>query len=300
MFVLTEEYKIKLEKAHKEPNFIDGSGKTSSQLLNELLASFVKSEDVARIQCDAFCKVLSEARIGVDAWDIFVDKIDFDGDGETYRNAFVSEVYKNEPDAERHNEAWRYNQFWAGRDFGHVAPDWERLIRMGVSGIIEDAKARMDGATAKSQAFYQTVIDAYTALKNLILRFESYVDKTTDNGKMLSRCLLNIAQNPPQTLYEVLQLQLIFYRVETSVERDFVRSMGQLDALWEKFYERDLENGVEHNDDLIRAFFLRLNAMKVVANVPFALGGATEYREASCTDFTRRLSIFTHRLAWRR
>jgi purine nucleoside permease len=85
---------------------------------------------------------LSEARIGVDAWDIFVDKIDFDGDGETYRNAFVSEVYKNEPDAERHNEAWRYNQFWAGRDFGHVAPDWDRLFTLGLGGIIDEAKQK--------------------------------------------------------------------------------------------------------------------------------------------------------------
>ena len=42
---------------------------------------------------------MTEARISVEPWDIFVDKIDFNYEGETYRNLFVSEVYENEPDA---------------------------------------------------------------------------------------------------------------------------------------------------------------------------------------------------------
>ena len=79
---------------------------------------------------------------------IFADKIDSDESVEKYRNTFISEVYKTEPDAKRHNEAWAFNQFWAGRDFGHVAPDWDRLFTLGVGGIIDEAKRKRATATA--------------------------------------------------------------------------------------------------------------------------------------------------------
>ncbi|MBO5224062.1 MAG: hypothetical protein J6C23_06100 [Clostridia bacterium] len=292
MFVLTEDYKNKIKTVLTEPNFIEGSGKTSKELFDEFMSEYKEGEkDVAKIQTQSICRVLREARIAVEPWDIFADKIDCGSVFDVYRNRFVSEVYKNEPDAKRHNEAWTYNQFWAGRDFGHVAPDWDRLFTLGIGGIIEEAKAKKETATEDKVGFYDTVIQAYTALSDLILRFASYVDRASENGKKLYNCLIWIAENPPLTLYEVLELALVYYRVETNIEHDYVRSMGQLDALWEKYYEKDIANGIseQENDDLIKAFFLRLNAFKVIANVPFALGGQTVKRSAPYTEFTRHV-----------
>jgi formate C-acetyltransferase len=292
MFELTEDYKSKLKNVLAEPNYTEGSGKPCKQIINEMMDEYVAGDkDVAKMQTQCICRILREARISVEPWDIFADKIDNDDSIEMYRNKFVSEVYENEPDAKRHNEAWAFNQFWAGRDFGHVAPDWDRLFTLGLGGIIDEAKQKRATATADKVGFYDTVIDTYSALSDLIMRFASYVDKTTCNGKKLYNCLTWIAQNPPLTLYEVLELSLIYYRVETSIERDYVRSMGQLDALWEKYYEKDIANGIseEENDNLIKAFFLRLNAFKVVANVPFALGGQTSKRDEAYTKFTRHV-----------
>ncbi|MBE5732437.1 MAG: hypothetical protein E7353_05290 [Clostridiales bacterium] len=289
MFVLTEEYKSKLKTVLSNPNYIESSGKTCKQLIDEVTSEYVDGEkNVAKIQTLCICHVLRNARISVEPWDIFADKIDADDSIESFRNKFVSEVYKNEPDAKRHSQAWEFNQFWAGRDFGHVAPDWHRLFTLGIGGIIDKAKQKRATATKEKAGFYDTVIQAYEAMSDLVLRFASYADIATENGKKLYDCLVWIAKNPPRTLYEVLELALIYYRVECSVERDYVRSMGQLDALWEQFYINDIANGIskQENDDLIKAFFLRLNAFKVVANVPFALGGQTTYRNASYTDFT--------------
>lgn len=292
MFVLTEDYKNKLKTVLSVPNYIEDSGKPCRAIIDEMMSEYEEGEkDVAKIQTRCLCRILRESRIAVEAWDIFADKVDGDDSIEEYRNKFVSEVYKNEPDAKRHNEAWTFNQFWAGRDFGHVSPDWNRLFTLGVGGIIREAKEKRAVADADKIGFYDTVIEAYSALSDLILRFASYVDKTTENGKKLYNCLTWIAENPPLTLYHVLELTLIYYRVETSVERDYVRSMGQLDALWKKYYERDIAYGIseEENDDLIKAFFLRLNEFKVVANVPFALGGWTENQKESYTKFTRHV-----------
>ncbi len=292
MFVLTEDYKNKLRNILVEPNYIDGSGKTCKELCDEFITSYVEGKkDVAKIQTKNMCRVLRESRIAVDDWDIFADKIDAGEPLDVYRNKFVSEVYKNEPDAKRHNEAYTFNQFWAGRDFGHVSPDWDRLFTLGIGGIIEEAKQKRVTAPADRVGFYNTVMQAYEALSNLVLRFASYTDTTTENGKKLYDCLVWIAKNPPRTLYEVLELTLIYYRVETTVEHDYVRSMGQLDALWEQFYINDIANGIseKENDDIIKAFFLRLNAYKVTANVPFALGGQTTYRNEAYTEFTRHV-----------
>ncbi len=292
MFILTDEYKNRVKTVMSEPNFIDESGKSSKDLFAELSSEYVEGDkNVAKIQAQSICRVLREARISVENWDIFADKIDSGEEGEAYRNKFVAEVYKNEPDAKRHNEAWTFNQFWAGRDFGHVAPDWDRLFTLGIGGIINEANIKRAKAEKDNICFYDTVIDVYTALSDLIMRFASYVDKTTENGKKLFECLVWISKNPPKTLYHVLELTLIYYRVETMVERDYVRSIGQLDALWEMFYEQDLANGVnrQENDEYIRAFFLRLNAYKTTANVPFALGGQTTKRNEAYTPFTSHI-----------
>ena len=54
MFVLTEDYKNKIKTVLTEPNFIEGSGKTSKELFDEFMSEYKEGEkDVAKIQTSA-------------------------------------------------------------------------------------------------------------------------------------------------------------------------------------------------------------------------------------------------------
>lgn len=292
MFELTTSYREKLKTIYTQPNFIEKSGKTCQEFMQELTPSFSFNKDsVAVDQTNAFSRALSELQIAVDTWDIFADKINATKELWYYRYAFELEIEKTEPNREKHQDAFTFNQFWASKDFGHIAPDYKFLFDKGVSGIIELATDKLKTAKGDKAVYYKTVIDAYTGLKNLLLRYASYITEDFKYGKKLKDCLTSLANNPPKSLYEILELTLIFYRVETFVECDPIRSLGQVDALWEPYYKSDLERGVprEELDDLIMAFFLRLEYAKIQANVPIALGGKTTYRDQSFTPFTAHI-----------
>lgn len=292
MFVLTKSYQEKLKTVYSNPNFIISSGKTCSQFVDEVKSSFKFNKNtVSKEQTDIFNRALSELQLGLDSWDVFVDKINCTGEFWFIRYDYELEIEKIEPNPQRHEDAFKYNHFWASKDFGHTSPDYKHLFDYGISGIIELAEQKLKTALPETSGYYQTVISAYTGFKNLLLRYASFITDDFTYGKMLKECLISLANNPPKSLYEVLELTLLFYRVETFVECDPVRSLGQIDALWEPYYNADLERGVkkEELDDLIKAFFLRLEYAKIQANVPLALGGKTTYRKQAFTSFTAHL-----------
>ena len=46
--------------------------------IDEMMSEYVEGEkDVAKIQTQCICRILREARIAVDEWDVFADKIDY-------------------------------------------------------------------------------------------------------------------------------------------------------------------------------------------------------------------------------
>lgn len=98
-----------------------------------------------------------------------------------------------------------------------------------------------------------------------------------------------LAEQPPQSLAQAMQLILLFYVLQTQVDTVTVRSLGGLDRLLYPFYKRDLESGVytgEQLGEITRYFLWKIYCMKVTANLPFYIGGTAENGETAVNEFT--------------
>lgn len=130
-------------------------------------------------------------------------------------------------------------------DLSHTVPDWERLLTLGVCGILEEAKSKYEKT---SSLFYESVILAYTAFRSFILRFARICGE--HDRKDLAAILEKLAYNKPETLQEALQLAILYFHVQ-EIEGEWLRSFGLFDRLYFPFYEHDLANGTADEEKIL-------------------------------------------------
>lgn len=164
-------------------------------------------------------------------------------------------------------------------DLGHVAPDWQSLLDFGLVGLLKrarDAHSRK-GLTKEQNTFYECVESVLEATITLVRRLaDEMASHGTDRAALVSESLRNLTVRAPETMLEAMQLCMIFYNLQTHVEREPIRSVGGLDRLFYPYYKKDLESGrftESQLRELLRYYFYKFYSMKVVANVPFYLGG---------------------------
>lgn len=166
-------------------------------------------------------------------------------------------------------------------DFWHTVPYWDNLMQKGFPGILESAeqskqKMLSSGKYEEKQiVFLDSVIICYRAILRLLKRIHAY--SLNFSVPEFSECICNLAQRPPQSLYEVMQFSILYlYFEELGCER--ARTLGDIDRLYFPYYQKDLERGVpeEDLDDMFRYFFLHFTATKRYAQQPFTIGGKNE------------------------
>ncbi|MCK5801916.1 MAG: hypothetical protein KAI66_03750, partial [Lentisphaeria bacterium] len=128
----------------------------------------------------------------------------------------------------------------------HVCPDWERLLAHGAVGL-------RDRAAAHSSIFHQAVALVFDGVVSYIKRF---------NALQPHPVLAALAERPPKSLHEALQLAYIYHEL---IELDGmqVRSMGRFDLLYNDFYVNDLESGRLTRDqakELLKYFWIKFFA----------------------------------------
>ena len=183
-------------------------------------------------------------------------------------------------------------------DFSHAAPAWEDIFELGLPGLLdrlrgERAKKERAGELTQQQAaFYEAGELSVQAVVDLMLRYARLAERLsgeTGSARMalLARTCGNLASRAPQTLLEALQLSVTFYTLLTFVEGAGIRSLGYLDRLLIRFYREDLRSGrytCAQLKELLQHYFVKFQAMKVLANTPFTLcsldrDGNTVYNE---------------------
>ena len=128
----------------------------------------------------------------------------------------------------------------------HVCPDWERVLTLGIKGILERAKS-------KDTSYHRAVVLAFEGITILLKRF----DKVHPNCK-----LALLAENPAATLQEALQVSYLYHEL---IEFDGieVRSMGRFDKLFNSYYENDIANKIitkEKAAELLKYYFFKFFA----------------------------------------
>ena len=287
--------KIRNYIANEYPKAEFAGGVSAAELKNGVEAVYEsnQNETVSRIRARAFAYVLQNAGLCVSESDYFADKIDH---GDLLRNLRVRFVKHTDEILTAEDDSYfpdrESSAFFSGLDFGHTTPDWERLFSLGFAGILREAQARLAACPREQKPFFEDVVCVYSAVVDLLKRYIKLL--RADGGEnclRLAKNLESLAKNPPQTLYEVLELTLLYYNLENNLECQYVRTLGKADQLWKPYYENDLKNGwrEEELDALISAFFLRLHAMNLVANIPLCLGGLDKHGNRAYSDFSFKI-----------
>lgn len=170
---------------------------------------------------------------------------------------------------------------FANGDYGHTSPDWERLLTLGITGIIEDAKKRL-GATDISEeqkAFFEAVKCAYEGMLSLVERLVQRVNEApSENSAFTAKNLLALTKGAPENLAEAMQLFFIYYAVQQKHDGAVLRSLGEVDALLYPYYAKNKETGEfseEEIREMVKYFLFKWYTMKQEANIPFDISDST-------------------------
>jgi pyruvate formate-lyase/glycerol dehydratase family glycyl radical enzyme len=240
------------------PPFDPATGVTPDELATEIRAHLTAHPDQPRIlqRAHSFRIAVTRAQIAIDPRDWFVDKLNHGGIVRRVRDEWVAAA-KAAADVEE--DAWsdRMEELGALRlyflDLGHISPGWERMLSGGLTGLIEEARARRkamgDAATADQRAFYEAVEIVYTAIIELAARFARHardlIPAHPDAARRLEAIACTCDRVPahaPETFHEALQFAWLMHEL-IEMEGEWVRSMGHFDRTFYPYYKADLDAG---------------------------------------------------------
>jgi formate C-acetyltransferase len=206
------------------------------------------------------------------------------------RNKVLSDKFPKEFEKMRADKV----SFGTWTDFWHTVPDWDNLLKLGFSGILESAEQskqkllNSENYEEKQIVFLDSVIICYQAILRLLKRIYDY--SLNFDVIDFSECIYNLMQRPPKTLYEVMLFSVLFlYFEEIGCER--ARTLGDVDRLYLPYYEDDLKKGISKDslDELFRFFFIHFTATKRFAEQPLCLGGCDDKGNDRSNELTLRI-----------
>ncbi|MCD6318332.1 formate C-acetyltransferase/glycerol dehydratase family glycyl radical enzyme [Candidatus Aerophobetes bacterium] len=163
---------------------------------------------------------------------------------------------------------------------GHLEPGHEKPLKIGFKGIIKEAKEALskidfrDKDAVNKSLFLKAVIICYEAVIDFIKRYEKLAqqlapkEKNPDRKKELeeiSNACSWIAENPPRTFFEALQLTWFTHLLRWVESNGHSVTIGRLDQYLYPYYEKDIKEGRitrEEALELIGCFFIKVGGIK--------------------------------------
>ena len=137
---------------------------------------------------------------------------------------------------------------------GHIVPDFEKALRLGLSGIIKEAEERLSRVDiSENDAFREIAfLKSIVIVNRSIIEFgERYSDLAYDlslkekdeNRKAellkISEVCKNVPKNPPKNFYEAVQM-IWFVHLAIQIESNgHSASLGRVDQYLYKYYKND-------------------------------------------------------------
>lgn len=191
-----------------------------------------------------------------------------------------------------------------GGDAGHLHPDYDKLFRVGVRGLLDEIaeRARTTGGDAERTAFYAACRIALAGLSAYIYRVADACAALagcgrgeTDAGDQarwleLAAICRHVATEPPRTFHEAIQLLFLTLVALWQGEGHYLTSLGRLDRTLRPFYEADLAAGRLTPQDafeLIAMLYIQVNRIMPTG---LALAVMVGGRDAAGNDVTNDLT----------
>lgn len=183
--------------------------------------------------------------------------------------------------------------------FGHIVPDYPRLLTKGLLGIRAHAEAQKDGAqTAAEMAFLDSVAIAVDAVMDFAERLAEHCDSEAelqddpDRAGELKQMAANLRQSPSkpaETFWQALQSVWLLHMIFHSTMNG--NATGRVDQYVWPYLQADLEAGrmdMEKAGELVDCFCLKFNERAKTTEEQ-----TTEARESEDMDLSRRTRHYT-------
>ena len=253
---------------YSKPIWDANSGVTGEELLNGCLEIEKDNESKPRIIAKSlmFKYILENAQLDVRGEDFFPERLRHDKIIARIRDRWIRALRRYTiPEKLAEHEAEQDSLAYTGNlDLGHCAPDWNAILELGLTGLIErvkNARAK-DGLSEDQCTFYDCCETVLSATITLVNRLADAAEKTgSGKSALVAKSLRNLAVGAPGNILEAIQLIMIYYNLQTFVEGEPIRSLGGLDRLLFHFYKNDIENGTFSEAEireLFRYFFFKL------------------------------------------
>lgn len=245
------------------------------------IAEELKNEPREIIKAKIFALIMDKARIEVSPLNWFPTKIEHENIIVNIRKKWKDDIEKYEMCnvINEHIFAQKKCLYTGDVDFSHTAPDWNAILKLGLTGLLHRAEEKKNNLNETQKNFYLSCEIVYKAMIRFVKRLSNEAFRLSVGNKKMKKVaesLLNLTQREPQSMLEAMQLSLIFYYVQTYVEGVNVRSFGGLDRLYYEFYKKDIESGEytkEQIRELVDYWFYNFYALSAIANTPFYLCG---------------------------
>ena len=147
----------------------------------------------------------------------------------------------------------------------HTVPDFERVLKYGLNGLIGSVKSDMDSTEVKTEKeFLSGVIEVFEGAKIYATHLAEAAEK--NNNPELARICRKVPAEPAETLHEAVSAIWICYHLLLQENTNFGFSIGRLDQLLNSYYLNDWNklSSKEEKDaytsravEIISHFFLR-------------------------------------------
>ena len=235
-----------LERQYLDVRFDPASGASKEELVAELARHRAECPGEPRILTKAwlFHLLCAKARLAPEPDDFFVGKIEHHGLLHALRHEWWQAAGEREFKGDPPVVPGAYTTQLDCAS--HICPDWQRLLQLGAVGL-------RDRAATQPGVFHAAVARVFDGVVTLIRRFQALQP---------SPALAALAERPPATLHEALQLAYLYHELMELDSMD-VRAMGRFDLLYGEFYLADLKAGRltrEAGKELLKYFWIKFFA----------------------------------------
>lgn len=187
-------------------------------------------------------------------------------------------------------------------DFAHAVPDWQAILRLGISGMLDRVKyyramrRTLGRALPSDELFFDSLEIALSAAVRWIHRLRELAERNAETfggrSEKAAECLRHLSEGGAKSFYDALQQIWLFHILSESIDCIQARSLGNLDQLLYPFYRHDLECGTFTEAELreiLHYFMYQMTALHYFWGHPFYLGGTDERGHSAVNELTRMI-----------